>query len=331
MLFKKIKNKFKFIKEEFINDIKYYSFKLAFVKLINNLTYRGKALHKINQWSLNKRHRLIMDYLYKEYKHIFNKYKNEVNTKVYKENYPIWVCWLQGEENAPIVVKNCIDSIRRHSGNHEVILLTEKNINQYIDIPKYIIDKFKKKIIIPAHFADIIRMMLIKEYGGLWLDATVFCKNDIPENIFDMPFFSCKSPRVESNYISQYQWTAFILGGYKNSVFFKFMVEFYLEYWKKEDVAIDYLFMDYVIVLARKYIKTIDNDIENVPVNNLERDYIVQIFNDAFEKEKYNNILKSKTYFFKLSWRQNFKEYTEDGRETVFRKFISSYEKYFSF
>lgn len=329
MLYSRIKNEYRRIKNEFIKDKKYYSMNLALVKLINNITYRGKILKKINKWSLNKKHKIIMDYLYDKYKYIFDKYKNESESFIYSKNSPIWICWLQGEENAPKIVKNCIDSIRRNSVSHEVILITKYNVNKYINIPSYIIDKFNKSIISPAHFSDIVRMMLIKEYGGLWLDATVYCKGKIPESIYKMPFFSCKSPKIESNYISGFQWTSFILGGCKDSIFFKFMTDFYFEYWKKEDADIDYLFMDYVIALACKYIPVINTYVESLPLNNLDRDYMSQIFNEEFEEEKYKNIIDSDTYFFKLSWRENFKEYTTSGKETFFYEFTNRYEELF--
>ena len=96
-----------------------------------------------------------------------------------------------------------------------------------------------------------------------------------------------------------------------------------------EEVAIDYLFMDYVILLARKHIKVIDNEIENIPVNNLDRDYLSFIFNNKFEDEEYRKLISSDTYFYKLSWRENFKDITDDGTSTFYSIFVNKFDKCF--
>ena len=328
-LYKKIKRTTNSIKNDLVNDLNYYPKSLMIVRFINNCTFRGKLLKPLNNWSLEKRHKFIMDYLYKEYKEVFDKYEDEKDFEDESQDLSIWVCWLQGEDNAPQLVKNCIRSIRKHSNNHKVVLITEKNYKDYINMPEYIVDKYNNKNISAAHFSDIIRMMLLRNYGGLWLDATVYCKRDIPEYVFEKSVFSCKSLRQKTNYISEYQWTSFILGGRKNSLFYRFMVDFYLEYWKREEVAIDYLFMDYVILLARKHIKVIDNEIENIPVNNLDRDYLSFIFNNKFEDEEYRKLISSDTYFYKLSWRENFKDITDDGASTFYSIFVNKFDKCF--
>ncbi|WP_343338754.1 hypothetical protein TPELB_09640 [Terrisporobacter petrolearius] len=328
-LYDKLKKRIAMIKIDLINDINYYPKLLLIIRFINNCTFKGKLLKSLNQWSLQKKHKLIMDYLEKEYNHIFEKFKEEKDIEETINDLPIWVCWLQGEENAPKLVKNCIRSIRRHSKNHKVILITQNNYSNYIDIPQYIVEKFNSKKISSAHFSDIIRMMLIRDYGGLWLDATVYCKTDIPEEILNSSLFSCKSIRQKSNYISEYQWTSFILGGRKNGLFYRFMVDFYLEYWKKEEVAIDYLFMDYVVVLARKNIKEIDAQIENIPINNLDRDYLAVIFNNKFQDKEYKEFISNDTYFYKLSWREKFKYISDDGGKTFYYVFLNEFDKYF--
>lgn len=40
---------------------------------------------------------------------------------------PIWVCWWQGEEQMPDIVKACYHSIQKHACTHPVILITSEN------------------------------------------------------------------------------------------------------------------------------------------------------------------------------------------------------------
>lgn len=41
----------------------------------------------------------------------------------------IWVCWMQGMETAPELVKVCYASLHRHMKDREIILLTKENVH----------------------------------------------------------------------------------------------------------------------------------------------------------------------------------------------------------
>lgn len=174
---------------DFKIDAKYFSFKLAVVRFINNVTFKGSLLKKINKWSVNKKHELILEYLSTKYSYIIDKYKNEEETAEASDKQNIWICWLQGEENAPQLVKNCIDSVRRHANGHDVVIITRDNYDKYVNIPSYILDKYDRGVISHAHFSDIMRISLIYEHGGIWIDATVFCSKDLPNDIFEKNIF----------------------------------------------------------------------------------------------------------------------------------------------
>ena len=73
----------------------------------------------------------------------------------------------------PDIVKACYNSIQRHACNHPVILITEENFRDYIDMPEYIINKQKEGYIDITHFSDILRMMLLTKHGGIWMDSTL--------------------------------------------------------------------------------------------------------------------------------------------------------------
>ena len=82
------------------------------------------------------RHREVKRFLSRKYSFILNQYKDVVPTgDVIDESYPIWFCWLQGEEQMPEAIRLCYDSVKRRAGNRRVILITDENISQYITIP----------------------------------------------------------------------------------------------------------------------------------------------------------------------------------------------------
>ncbi len=104
------------------------------------------------------------------------------------KNEKIWTIWFQGEEKAPALVKACFRSVRRYC-KQELVILDENTIFDYITLPKEIVKKYKDGKIAHAHFADICRVELLYEHGGIWLDATAFVTSPIPDWIIKEDFF----------------------------------------------------------------------------------------------------------------------------------------------
>jgi len=103
------------------------------------------------------------------------------NEKSKENKYPnkIWTMWLQGYDKAPDIVKLCIDSIIKYSGNREVIILDKNNLSEYVSLPQFIVDKYNAGIISNALYSDIIRTYLLYYYGGTWIDSTIYCTDSL--------------------------------------------------------------------------------------------------------------------------------------------------------
>lgn len=52
-------------------------------------------------------------------------------------------------------------------------MIDNGNWRDYVELPEYIIQRWDKKQISPAHFTDLLRLQLLIKYGGTWIDATV--------------------------------------------------------------------------------------------------------------------------------------------------------------
>ena len=85
----------------------------------------------------------------------------------------IWMLWLQGEENAPYLVKKCIESWKNNNPDFKIIVLDKNTINDYVDLQDIFCNNSEH--IAPALFSDIIRINLLNKYGGFWVDSTCFC------------------------------------------------------------------------------------------------------------------------------------------------------------
>ena len=174
-----------------------------------------------------------------------------------------------------------------------------------------------------AHFTDYLRVCLIEKYGGLWLDATIFCSEQLPNDYFTLPFFTLKSPYRETRYISKYRWTTFCLGGWRHNQFFLFMKDALEEYWLKNDYAIDYLFFDYIISIARDNNVFIRDLMDAVAENTPHRDDLQAAMNAALPAEQFENVINKDTTLYKLSWRETYSELTADGKPSIYNRFLN--------
>lgn len=113
------------------------------------------------------------------------------------ENKTIWMYWKQGEENAPALVKKCINSVRTVAGYERVVVLNEYTINDYIEMPDFIEEKHKKGIIQEALYSDLLRISLLIHYGGIWCDATCFMTDKIPLYVKNASFFFFQQTLLE--------------------------------------------------------------------------------------------------------------------------------------
>ncbi|WP_415718845.1 capsular polysaccharide synthesis protein [Maridesulfovibrio sp.] len=153
----------------------------------------------------------------------------------------IWQCWLQGEEHAPELVKRCFASVKKHHPDYEVRIITADNYSDYITIPDYIIEKHKKGLIKFAFFADIIRVFLLSQYGGIWIDSTVYCSERIPDEILEQDFFVLQLADFPKYLIGNW----FIVSDIHHPLI-EVMKQIVLLYWKTENRTIRYLFFHYI-------------------------------------------------------------------------------------
>lgn len=152
----------------------------------------------------------------------------------------IWVCWLQGIDNAPEIVKVCYKSLRKNIACREIILITEENYRKYIEFPAFIQAKIDKGIIKGAHMTDLLRLELLTKYGGTWIDATVLCTSEnIPPYMLeaDLFMFQCLKPGRDGHTTVISNW--FITAASNNRLLFNTR-ELLYSYWSKNNSLIDY-------------------------------------------------------------------------------------------
>lgn len=273
---------------------------------------------------LIKKHEIMLEYFEKRFGEF---YKNYNYNKPLEETAPelrnkIWICWWQGIETAPEIVKRCVESIKRNAGCHEVILITEDNYKDYVDFPTWILKKHESGIITRTNLSDLLRLSLLARYGGMWIDATFFCAdNHCLDRYFDYPLWSIKRPdylhcSIASGYFAGYS----LMCSYDNRYIFATIRDFFLQYWSVSDKLIDYLLVDYMIVLAQKHDKRIKSMFEKIEPNNPECDELFKNLGKKYCEKKWKE-LKKDTGLFKLSWKQAF-PCKQNGQDTFYFKLL---------
>lgn len=152
----------------------------------------------------------------------------------------VWICWLQGMDNAPGLVKKCYASIREHIRDREIVLITSANRKDYIELPDYIERKYEAGIITHTHFSDLLRVALLAKYGGTWIDATVFCTGEsIPGYMLDSDFFVFQNlkPGADGHVLNMSNWFITTNAGSKLILAIRDLL---FAYWKEKNYVVDY-------------------------------------------------------------------------------------------
>lgn len=236
------------------------------------------------------------------------------------EKIPVWVCWWQGEEKMPPMVKACVTRLRRSlPDTAELHIVTWDNYTQYVDIPEHVLEKNKNGIIGLAHLSDVLRFALLRSYGGAWVDSTVYISGSFPEKMLTEVFYTQRFASWDAcpQEACRGKWCDFFFGGKRHSAIFSFMYEALCYYWSRHDKVVDYVFFDYILWTAYCQIPEIREQIDAVPANNENIWLLLKAIDRPYEQAVYDAII-SENAFFKLTYKGRPDVTPGDGRKTIY-------------
>ena len=224
----------------------------------------------------------------------------------------IWTMWQQGEAQMPETVRASMKTIKDFAERNgcEFILLTDENLVNFIDIPTDIIEKYKRKELTAAHYSDIIRFSLLYQYGGIWMDATLFVSPYATVDMFKGDFFSLNHPPIHADEIERaigdFKWSSFFLAGKKEKSYFKHIRDLYIYFIRKYPVFIHYLMLDYFILSEYKLNDEFKDLVDELPVlAPAERVWFLRDHaNDIFDENVWTEVLKT-TPIMKTTYKIN--------------------------
>lgn len=246
----------------------------------------------------------IMPKLEKEFspilKELEQKWQN-IRREEHRSNF-IWFCWLQGLDDAPMVVKVCYTQLKRNLRGKQIVLITKENLKDYVDFPPFIIDLWNKGIIPNTNFSDMLRANLLVRHGGTWIDSTIFCSdNNYPEEIFDSDLFVYQQWDKDTGAFQNMQ--SWFMTSCTNNIVITLVLELMYEYWKRYDCLVDYFIFFFFFRLVSRDFKC---EIEAMPKYDMF--YPMQLCEKLHEQydENYYHELCKKTHFHKLTYKLKF-------------------------
>lgn len=319
--------------KQLLNHISAFSLYYVYLEARCSLDIHFSNLfdRRYNPSVYQKKDKFVNLYLKTKFRKTINYWRAQKETAIRPtlSQQRIWICWLQGEQNAPKIVKQCIQNARTRACGREVIVVTEENRHEYILFPNWIEDKKVTGIISNAQFSDLLRVSLLAEHGGLWLDATVLLTRSIPESIFNYPIFTAKGLNPSFPLcpvcVDIQKWTGYFLAGWPQSLFYRYMQDFMLTYWKNEDYLIDYLLLNHIAKIGREEIELLGEQYRQIPVNNELSELLIGNINNEATTEMKEKFLQGDTYMYKLSFRFNFYEKVPNGHPTLYTHLFSKF------
>ena len=245
--------------------------------------------------------------LYKRYHRVLDEFEKNYNGNVSHEaSDKGWICWFQGIDKAPELVQKCYLSVKKNMADKDVVLLTTENMFDYIQFPSFIVEKWKAGIITHTHMTDLMRLELLIRYGGLWLDATVFCSDsNVPSYFYqsDLFMYQCLKPGRDghANYISSW-----LMSAKTNNKVLLAVRELCYAYWKENNSMWDYFLLhDFIAIVLDRF----QEDARAiVPRDNATPHILLLRLFEKFDEETWNAI-KTQTPFHKLTYK-----FTEEQR-----------------
>lgn len=217
----------------------------------------------------------------------------------------IWVYW-NDISTMPLMVEKCIERIRKNSNGHQVVVVTEDTVSDYLQLDEVVLRKYKEGKISRTHFCDIVRIALLYHYGGVWMDCTLLLTQPLPEIVTSSSFYTNRLNKWDDNNVAGGRWSTFFMACHQGNLMMKATLKVFVEYWHRYDKAVDYVWMDYIFNLLYKHIPSIKKMIDSVPENNPDIWIMQTRIATPFSREEFNTLLADKSRFlYKFSYKSS--------------------------
>jgi hypothetical protein len=171
----------------------------------------------------------------------------------------IWQYWGQQNLDAPLppVVQHCFDAVDKYKEDYQVIRLNDANISDYLDFPSFVWNENGDYKFSRVFFSDLLRLALLQNYGGVWIDATILLTGPLPKQFSEQDYFVFRRCELQPNKafwigprLTYWGWGPgfkitmlnSIIFAKKGEVMISTMCDLLLHYWKTKKKVVNYFF-----------------------------------------------------------------------------------------
>ena len=243
-----------------------------------------------------------------------------------EDRIPVFVCWWQGEETAPEIIRMCINSIRKNfSGDsYDLHLISWENHQDYVIFPSWIYEKYEAGAITRTHLSDILRFYLLYSYGGVWIDASYLITKRVDASEFcDRDFYTIRGAIDEADG-KAIDWSGNFWKMKAGNRLARFGLNAFYLYWATQDVMIDYFLIDHVIRIAYEEFADIRQMLDDVEISQTQVLEMAKILHRRFDNSEYEEMTKD-TGYFKLSYKGDVWKQDIFGRQTFYGYLCDKY------
>lgn len=199
----------------------------------------------------------------------------------------VFVFWWDGFEKAPLLVRRCLKSVRSAHKDCTVIPISKNNYQEYTDIHPIILRDYNAGKISVQTFSDILRFNLLKNNGGVWIDATIYFEREynlidrLKDKAIESVCFSTSAEFLKYN-DEVCSWSGYFFASRKNSVFTQCMDTIFREYYLKYHTYSIYFFIDAALMICK--LNGIDNAaLSKIHTNDADMTLLSKLLNHPYD------------------------------------------------
>lgn len=163
-------------------------------------------------------------------------YKNDFELWKRASTNAIYMYWADGFENAPNLIRLCSLSWKTMNPTWIFVELNDKNLPEHISDMSFLLAQKPKMSL--SSYSDLVRLSLLREHGGVWVDATVFCLKPLNQWLHEASpngFFAFSHPKR--------QISSWFLYAHRDSIIIEKWFKEMLEYWSSRKETKQYFWV----------------------------------------------------------------------------------------
>ncbi len=232
----------------------------------------------------------------------------EISTKV------LWIYWHQGWENAPEIPLKCLESWEANNYRWTIKKICQKTLSNYIDLEQELSGIAAKDITLTA-LSDVIRILLLEKFGGVWVDSTLLCR--IPLDNW-LPYFEEEGFFAFSKPEKDRLVSSWFLFAKKDNYIIKKWREKTLAYWDSRNSTDNYFWFHYQFNELYEADETFKKSWDNSTKVSADAPHFLAPYNTKFfekiDERKINAISKLQSPVLKLTYKYDL---TKDKADTI--------------